>query len=107
VRRAFFRTLSLVSLAAALVAAVLDLTRSIADNRIVLTPLHDDWQRLAPSSLEAVRLWVSEALHPLVWSPVMESVLSAPSWTVLALLAIVFAMAARRRKRRWQENFGA
>lgn len=105
--RAFFRTLSLALLAAALVAAVLDLTRSIADNRIVLTPLHQDWQRLAPSSLEAAQQWVSGTLHPFVWSPVIESVLAAPSWAVLALLAIACGMAARRRKRRWQENFGA
>lgn len=105
--RTLLRMLSLVLFAVAMVAAILDVTRSIADSQLVLTPLVDDWNRLNPQSLIAVQTWTTETLHRFVWDPVLVTLLRMPSWTFFALLAVLFALAARRRRSRWQENFGA
>ncbi len=102
-----FRLASLVCFAIALIAGVLDLTRSIADKALVLTPLHTDWLQYSPDSLALLREFVTTNLHPYLWSPVIETVLSVPTWAIFALFAVIFAMAVRSRRRRWQENFSA
>ena len=104
--RALFRMLSLICTAAAMVAGVLDATRSIANSQIVLTPLYDDWVRLNLSSLESFRDFLSERLHPLAWDPVMLAILKLPTWAVFAALAVLFAVVTARRRKRWQESFG-
>lgn len=103
---AIFRMASFLCLAVALVAGVLDVTRSIADKGIVLTPLMADWVHFSPQSLETVRVTLTK-VHPWLWSPGFETIVSAPSWAVFAVLSLIFATAVRRRRRRWQENFGA
>ncbi len=105
--RALMRMASVVFLAAALISGVLDLTRSIADSTLVLTPFSADWARYFPASMEAARRVVMENLHPLVWDPVLITLMSAPSWAVFCALWLIFAVAGRTRRRRWQENFGA
>ncbi|MCB1449804.1 MAG: hypothetical protein KDJ67_06755 [Nitratireductor sp.] len=103
--RALFRILSLLSLAMALVSGVLDLSRSIADSAVVFTPLHLDWERFNPGSLESVRQFVAEKMYPFVWDPVFVTLLKSPTWAVFAVLAFLFALGARNRRRRWQESF--
>lgn len=103
--RGLFRILSLLCLAMALVSGVLDLSRSIADSAVILTPLHVDWERTNPDSLELVRSFFAERLYPFFWDPVFVTVLKSPTWAVFALLAILFSFGARNRRRRWQESF--
>lgn len=103
--RAIFQAFSYVCLAAALVAGVLDLTRSIADSGIVLTPLYTDWARFSAGTLDATRRMIEQYVHAVAWDPVFVTLLKAPSWAVFAILGVLFGMAARRRRRRWQENF--
>ena len=103
--RAILRAISLVCLAIALVAGVLDVTRSIADSRLVLTPLYVDWGRFNPDSLLNLRTTIEQSVHPLVWDPVLVTVLKSPTWTIFGLLSILFGIMARRRRRPWQENF--
>ncbi|GAJ15738.1 MAG: hypothetical protein ACR2O0_00850 [Rhizobiaceae bacterium] len=105
--RGLFRILSLVSLALALVSGVLDMTRSIADSQIIFTPLYVDWIRLSPGTLTEFGESVSNYTHPWVWDPAIITLLKAPTWTVFALLAVLLGMASRRKRKRWQENFGA
>ena len=103
--KAIFRAVSLVCLAVALVAAVLDLTRSIADSSLVLTPFYVDWARFSPASLDLTRRFLEQYAHPFAWDPVFVTLLTAPTWVIFAVFAVLFGMAARRRPRRWQENF--
>lgn len=105
--RGLFRILSLSCLALALVSGVLDVTRSIADSELIFTPLYADWVRISPTSLADFREAVSAFMHPWVWDPVIVTVLKAPTWAIFALLSLLLAMLARRRRKRWQENFGA
>ena len=103
--KAMFRAVSLVCLAVALVAAVLDVTRSIADTSVVFTPLYVDWARFSPGTLDTTRNFLERYIHAYAWDPAFVTLLRAPTWAVFVVLAILFAMAARRRSRRWQENF--
>jgi ABC-type Fe3+ transport system permease subunit len=105
--RAILLSLSLVCFAAAIVAAVLDVTRSIADSGLVATSLASDWNRLSPDSLAGLQGWISENLHPYVWDPLATKLLAAPTWAIFAVLALILAIAARRRRRRFQELFEA
>ncbi|MCG6856674.1 MAG: hypothetical protein LJE67_01250 [Salaquimonas sp.] len=103
--RAIFRAISLVCLAIALVAGVLDITRSIADSHLVLTPLYADWSRFSQDSLVGLKTVIEQNLFPFVWDPVFATILKSPTWSIFGILSILFAVAARRRRRPWQENF--
>jgi len=103
--KAFSRLLSLTSLATALVAAVLDMTRSIANSRIVFTPLSIDWTHVSDTSLSSVRDFMLANLPGFVWDPIFTAILNAPTWSVFGILALIFGILARQRRRRWQENF--
>jgi ABC-type Fe3+ transport system permease subunit len=105
--RTLIRSFSLVCFAAAIVAAVLDATRSIADSRLVTTSLAADWNHVSPRSLENLESWTIETLHPYLWDPILVNLLAAPTWAVFTVLALLFAFLARRRRRRWQEMFEA
>jgi hypothetical protein len=72
-----------------------------------MTPFLADWLRLSPATLDTTREAVSHYLHPWFWSPVATTILSAPTWALLAGLAIAFGALSSRRRRRWQENYGA
>ena len=103
--KAIFRAISLVCLAAALVAGVLDVTRSIADSRIVFTPLYIDWARFSKDTLESLKITVEQSAHPFLWDPVLVTLFKSPTWAIFAILSILFGLLARRRRRPWQENF--
>ena len=103
--RVIFRAISLTCLAVALVAGVLDLTRSIADSSLVMTPLYSDWGRFSPDSLAWLKTATEQSLSALVWDPVLVTLLKAPTWAVFAVLSLLFGLLVRRRRRRWQENF--
>lgn len=98
--RFFFRALATFSLAVAVVMAVLDATRSIASDMIVLTPLSESWQTVFPASYGAAEAAVSEVLVPYMWDPLILTLLSAPGFAVFVVLALLFYMIGRRPERR-------
>lgn len=103
--KSILRILALFALAMALITAVLDLTRSIADSTVVMTPLGIDWYNFSADTLNRARDIATEYLHPLVWDPVMQTVLQAPSWFVFGVLWFLLALAGRKRKSRWQDRY--
>ena len=103
----FFRILGLLTLALALITAVLDLTRSIADSAIVMTPLGQDWFNFSLSSLNLAQAIVQRYIHPAIWDPGIQSILQLPSWVVFGVLAMLFFWIGRRRKQNWHEKYGA
>ena len=90
--RALFRATSLLFLAIALISVVLDVTRSIADSSIVMTPLFIDWLRLSPTSLDGLRQATETYVHRFAWDPVMVTILRAPTWLAFGLAAILIAL---------------
>ncbi len=98
--RFIFRVLATVSLAIAVIMSVLDATRSIAADALVLTPLSESWRAVSSGTYEAAEAAVSEVIAPYAWDPVVLTLLSAPGFAVFLVLALLFYMIGRRRERR-------
>ena len=99
----FFGILSLVL---SVITAVLDLTRSIANSTLTITPLGKDWAEFHRESLLLLQPAIERYIHPLVWDPVIQTILLRPSWLVFFILALIFLWLGRKRRRHWQERFG-
>ncbi|WP_353643565.1 hypothetical protein [Mesorhizobium sp. WSM2239] len=98
--RLLFRLLATLALAVAVIMAVLDATRTIAAEQLVLTPLATSWATVSPDTLEAARSFVQSRLHPLFWDPVLVRVLGFPGFAVFGALAFLFHAIGRRPRRR-------
>jgi hypothetical protein len=97
--RFLFRFLATISLAVAVVMAVIDATRSVAASDWVLTPLGVSWMAVAPDMLDKAQATLS-AIHPALWDPIMLFVLKAPGFVVFAVLALLLYAIGRRPARR-------
>jgi len=104
--RALFRLFSMIALAVAVIMAVLDATRSIAAEAVVMTPLGDSWESFSPATLAQTREMVVRNLPDAVWDPLAVGLLALPGFAVFAGLALLFAIAGRRPARR-AGRFGA
>ena len=93
----FFRLLGMWLMLIAVVSMVIDGTRSLADNQIVITSLGAQWSQISESSLLATRKAVEQNLHPFVWEPLIFSLLLWPSWAILGLLGTLFYWTGRKR----------
>jgi hypothetical protein len=88
-----------VLLLVAVISAVNDVTRSMAAGaRVPFVSAHEHWSRLAPVTLAAARTSVQRRTHPLVWDPVLVTVLGLPAWGLFGLLGALLAYAGRRRR---------
>jgi len=90
----------------ALITAILDLTRSIANSAITITPLGQEWFNFSRDSLSIAQSFIQRYLHPAIWDPFIQFLLLRPSWLVLFGFSIIFLWMGRRRKRHWQTRFG-
>jgi hypothetical protein len=59
---------------------------------------YEHWSRLAPVTLTLARNSVQRNTHPLVWDPVLVTVLQLPAWGLFGLVGVLFAYAGRRRR---------
>ena len=105
--KSFAKFLGLLTLALSVITMVLDLTRSIANSELTITPLGREWFDFSASSLNFSQAIVQRYLHPFLWDPIIIAVLKAPSWFVFAILAIIFLWLGSRREKGWQKRFGS
>lgn len=101
--RFVLRILGLWLVALALVALVIDATASIAASALVFTPAGKYWFDLDPASLGLAQAAVQRHLSPMLWDPVIQSLLEAPVWAVsgpLGFLLLWLGDLGRRRRRR-------
>ena len=89
------------------ITIVLDLSRSIANSTLTITPLGLEWFNFSSGSLNLTEAIISRYLHPFLWNPILQNILLMPSWLVFFVLAIMFFWLGRKRKRGWQERFGS
>lgn len=90
----------------AVITAVLDLTRSIANSTITFTPLGLEWSNFNTASLQYFQVGIERHLGlPWLWSNVIQYVLLWPGWSVFVLLAVLFLWLGRRPERRWRKRF--
>lgn len=96
--RAILRFFGLWLLAAAVVAAVIDAARSIADSTLVVTPLGQTWFQLHAASLNLAQALVERYVSPVAWDPVMTAVLHTPTAVVVGAIALLLLLAGRPKR---------
>jgi len=95
-----FRVLGIWSLLAAAVFLINDGTKSLASGTWVATRLGEHWYNLHPASLNASQAGVERYVHPILWDPVIVSILQTPSWIIFGVLGVLLYWIGRRRRRR-------
>ena len=97
----------MISLVMAVITAVLDLTRSIANSALTTTALGLEWSEFHVASLQYLQVGIERHLGlPWLWSAIFQNILLLPSWIVFLVLALLFLWLGRRPERRWQRRFG-
>ena len=88
--------------AGALVALVIDATKTIAASALTITPLGLAWQTLAPVTLASAHAFVEQKIEPSVghwvWDPAIQWLLLLPTWVVLGALGFLLTYLGRRRR---------
>jgi hypothetical protein len=83
----------------AMVAAVIDATKSLAGGGAwVVTPMDEQWRALSPETLEDVKTWLQTSVSPVLWDPVMTTILHAPTWVVFGILGVLLYWLGQKRK---------
>jgi hypothetical protein len=83
--------------AMALVAFVIDGTKTIAASAWVATPLGQYWFDFAPASLNTAQAAVQRHVSPFLWDPVIQTLLTAPVWASFAPLGFLLMWMGERR----------
>lgn len=104
--RFIFRVLSTIALAVAVIMAVIDATRSVAANRLVVTPLLKSWSDAAPATMELSRTAIEGHAPAFVWDTLIMSILSLPGFVVFSILAFLLYAIGHRPRRRTQRFQG-
>ena len=92
-----FRFLGMMLLAGGFAALLYDGTRTIAANTLSFTPLSFSWNNFHSTSLQSLQSMVEKNL-PFLWEPLMRTVLSAPTFLVLAVLGLLLMLIGRKKK---------
>ncbi|PWB82443.1 MAG: hypothetical protein C3F11_11890 [Methylocystaceae bacterium] len=96
--RLLIRFLGLVLLAGGFAALIVDGTRSLAGGELRVTPLSRSALDLFPAKMQAWQTAVEQHL-PLLWDPVIVTLLLAPlSLTLTGLGALLIALSQKRRR---------
>ena len=93
----FLRMIGIWFLLATVIALVVDGTKSLAANELVVTSLGDNWLLLHEASLKLAKEAVEKHLHPLVWDPAITALLFWPSWALLGLIGLILVWLGRKR----------
>jgi hypothetical protein len=96
--KVLLRVLAGLLLLIAVMAAVNDVTRSLAADRPTALSTYEHWARLAPGTLAAARAAVERRTHPVVWSWGLGPILQVPAWGLFGALGLVCGWAGRRRR---------
>ncbi len=96
--RFLFRFAATVSLAVAVILAVLDTTRSVVASQLVMTPLRTSWNAVSPDTLVSFEAFVRERVGPFVWDGALSWIIDQPGFILFAVLAFLLYCAGYRRQ---------
>jgi len=82
-----------------LVLAVIDGTKSLGANKLVLTSLAETWTQLSPGSLLAVQGFFDSRYFADLLDGAMAALLSYPAFAIVAVPGIVLALLGRTPRR--------
>ncbi len=98
--RLILRVLGTLLIALAVILLIIDGTRSLAANQLVMTPLGDTWGQMHPASLEQVRAFLASRLFGPVLETAATALLGLPGWAVIGVPGLLLAWAGRSRRER-------
>lgn len=98
--RLFLRTIGTLLLAVALILIILDGTRSLGENRLLIASLAETWNLLHAPSLGGFQEFLGSRLFGPLLRPVADLVLSLPAWVVLGVPGALLAWGGRSRRTR-------
>ena len=84
----------------AVILLVIDGTRSLGANTMLLTPLIETWTAIHPPSLDAVREFFASRFFSPLLGPLFDSLLGFPSFAVVGVPGIALAVLGRTRHAR-------
>lgn len=84
----------------ALILLVIDGTRSLGANAIVVTSLGDSWTMLHAQSLEQLRAFLATRFFGPMLDIVVTALLTFPAWVVLGVPGLFIAWLGRSRRMR-------
>ena len=91
-------------IAGAVVALVIDATKTIAASALTITPLGMTWYDLSPTSQVLAQQFVQRRIEVYIgnwlWDPLIMWVLLMPTWLVLVALGFALTYLGQRRRRR-------
>jgi hypothetical protein len=96
--RFVFRFIGLLGLALGFVSLIYDGTKSIANRTIELTTVERFWNEVYAKSAQDVLKPLVSPIANWLWDPVTVSLLGAPVWLFLAVLASVLMILGRKKK---------
>jgi hypothetical protein len=98
--RLLLRFLGTILLAAALILIILDGTRSLASNGLVITSLGDSWASVNAQSLEQLRGFLETRFFGPLLEVVINAILGFPGWAVLGVPGAFIAWLGRSKRSR-------
>jgi hypothetical protein len=98
--RLVLRVVGTLLIAFAVILIIIDGTRSLAANALVLTPLEVTWENMHAQSLVAVREFLGTRLFGPVLQPTVSAILGFPGWAVIGVPGLLLAWAGRSRRER-------
>jgi hypothetical protein len=98
--RLLFRLVGTWLLGMALILLIIDGTRSLAANAVVMTSLGDTWTALHAQSLADVRAFFATRFFGPLLDGVVGFILGLPGWLVLSLPGAFIAWLGRTRRSR-------
>ena len=91
-------------IAGALVALVIDATKSIAASALIVTPLGLAWSNLNPATLMSTQEFIQRRIEAYtghwLWDPLIQGILLLPTWAVLGAAGFLLTYLGRRRRLR-------
>jgi uncharacterized membrane protein YdbT with pleckstrin-like domain len=96
--RFLFRFVGLLGLALGFVFLVYDGTKSIANRTVEMTTVERVWNEVYAKSPQDVLRPLTAPIASWLWDPVTVSVLAAPLWLILAVLASLLMILGRKKK---------
>lgn len=98
--RLLFRLVGTWLIGMAMILLIIDGTRSLAANRLIMTPFVDTWLTLHADSLVALRQFLATRFFGPLLETGVETILALPGWAVLVVPGLFIAWLGRTRRAR-------
>jgi len=96
--RFLLRFIGLCLLATAFIFFVYDGTKTIANQQLITMKVSDAWAIVDQSTLVQLQPAIEKHAPHWLWDPVTLSVLNAPTWVVLGIVAAILILLGRKKK---------